>query len=266
MYATELANDTLTVEEWEELQQIHFLLKPFHQLTKQLEGNAVAGHHGSIWEALPAIELLLDHLERQKRIYKENSFLATSVNLAWDKLQEYYKMMDDTPIYAAGLFLHPSYRWDYFKKHWTTTTLRAYLRPTQTNIRRLWEEEYQDTLDSTVTDGLDSGEKEHEDDILTSFLRKGLLHTTTDEFQAYFSAPTTAILPDSNLFTWWSNSGSPRLTQMAFDILSIPAMSSETERVFSGTKLTISPTRNCLGEDIIEATECLNRWYKADLW
>ena len=52
---------------------------------------------------------------------------------------------------------------------------------------------------------------------------------------------------------------------MAFDILSIPAMSSETERVFSGTKLTLSPARNRLGEDIIEATECLNRWYKAGL-
>jgi hAT family C-terminal dimerisation region len=43
-------------------------------------------------------------------------------------------------------------------------------------------------------------------------------------------------------------------------------MSSETERIFSGVKLTISPTRNRLGEDIIEATECLNRWHKTGLW
>jgi hAT family C-terminal dimerisation region len=53
---------------------------------------------------------------------------------------------------------------------------------------------------------------------------------------------------------------------MAFNILLIPAMSSETERVFSSTKLTILLTRNQLGDDIIKATECLNRWYKADLW
>jgi hAT family C-terminal dimerisation region len=46
---------------------------------------------------------------------------------------------------------------------------------------------------------------------------------------------------------------------MVFDILLIPVMSSEIERVFSGTKLTILPTRNRLGEDIIEATECLNK-------
>src|SRR4051794_9466101 len=47
------------------------------------------------------------------------------------------------------------------------------------------------------------------------------------------------------------------LRQMAYDHLSIPAMSAECERVFSDTKLTISPNRNRLKEDIIEATECL---------
>jgi hAT family C-terminal dimerisation region len=52
---------------------------------------------------------------------------------------------------------------------------------------------------------------------------------------------------------------------MAFDILSITAISAETERVFSGTKLTLSPARNRLSEDIIEVTEWLNRWYKAGL-
>lgn len=44
---------------------------------------------------------------------------------------------------------------------------------------------------------------------------------------------------------------------MAYNLPSIPAMSAETERIFSGTKLTISPQRNRFGEDIIEATECL---------
>jgi hAT family C-terminal dimerisation region len=52
---------------------------------------------------------------------------------------------------------------------------------------------------------------------------------------------------------------------MAVDILSIPAMSAETERVLSDAKLTIPPNRNRIGEDIIEATECLNRWYRADI-
>jgi hypothetical protein len=39
--------------------------------------------------------------------------------------REWDKMMDDTPIYAAGLFHHPSYRWDYFKKHWNDHDLKS---------------------------------------------------------------------------------------------------------------------------------------------
>jgi hAT family C-terminal dimerisation region len=52
---------------------------------------------------------------------------------------------------------------------------------------------------------------------------------------------------------------------MAFNILLILAISAETERIFSGTKLTISSQQNRLEEDIIKATECLNRWYKAGI-
>ena len=48
-----------------------------------------------------------------------------------------------------------------------------------------------------------------------------------------------------------------------YDHLSIPAISAECERVFSNTKLTISPTRNRLKEDMIEATEYLVQWTRA---
>jgi hypothetical protein len=42
-------------------------LQPFHRTTKQLEGHAADGHHGAIWEALPAMEYLLRHLEYLKQ-------------------------------------------------------------------------------------------------------------------------------------------------------------------------------------------------------
>ena len=44
---------------------------------------------------------------------------------------------------------------------------------------------------------------------------------------------------------------------MAPDTLSIHAMSMECERVFSSTKKQLTPARDNLQEDIIEATECL---------
>lgn len=52
---------------------------------------------------------------------------------------------------------------------------------------------------------------------------------------------------------------------MAYDFLSIPAMSSDCERLFSGAKLTLAPQRQQLRADIIEAIELLNAWLRRGL-
>lgn len=49
----------------------------------------------------------------------------------------------------------------------------------------------------------------------------------------------------------------PRLAFMAIDILSIPAMSDEPERVFSRARRTISWERGQLKVTTIEMVECL---------
>jgi len=52
---------------------------------------------------------------------------------------------------------------------------------------------------------------------------------------------------------------------MAIDILSIPAMSDEPERVFSGARRTISWDRSRLGAEVIEQVECLKSWHQSKL-
>jgi hypothetical protein len=42
-------------------------------------------------------------------------------------------------------------------------------------------------------------------------------------------------------------------------------MLTECERVFSSTKKLITPERNQLAEDIIEACECLKAWWRNSL-
>ncbi len=49
---------------------------------------------------------------------------------------------------------------------------------------------------------------------------------------------------------------------MAIDIYSIPAMSSEAERVFSGAKHTVSDQRARLKSTTIELLECLKSWFR----
>jgi hAT family C-terminal dimerisation region len=257
----DLKEDVLSLDEWSQLEEIESILAPFQEVTKRLEGNAKECYHGSIWEALPAVEVLLMHLERLKEIHK-TGYIATSVNLAWAKLEEYYKLMNNTPAYAVALFLHPKFRFNYFKRRWTTKTLKPYLKPTLLAIRKLYDTEYWNNVTEIALQAL-SAKKQEKEDIFTAFLNQDI--QSNDEFETYVNGTPLAVGDDFNPIKWWANTGSPQLMNMAFDILSIPAMSSETERVFSGAKLTLSPSRNRLSEDIIEATECLNRWYKAGL-
>jgi len=49
---------------------------------------------------------------------------------------------------------------------------------------------------------------------------------------------------------------------MALTYLTLPAMSAEPERVFSTAKITLSGRRCRMGDDLLEAVECLKSWQR----
>src|SRR5271170_7379416 len=62
-------------------------LEPFWTVTQHLQGKARFGHHGAIWEALPAIEHLLNHLEKFERTtHAEDDQLLEYINNSWSKI------------------------------------------------------------------------------------------------------------------------------------------------------------------------------------
>jgi hypothetical protein len=83
-----------------------------------------------------------------------------------------------------------------------------------------------------------------------------------DEYQRYILSPVLQAVTDPR--AWWleptQRKTYPALSIMALDILSIPAMSAEPERLFSGAKITITDRRNKLGIASIQAIECLKSW------
>ena len=84
-----------------------------------------------------------------------------------------------------------------------------------------------------------------------------------DEYQAYCQTlPVQNSLPFNSPTTWWSKHEEtyPNLIKWAYNMLSIPAMSAECERVFSGCGLLLEPRRNRLQDNIVEANECLRVW------
>jgi len=85
-----------------------------------------------------------------------------------------------------------------------------------------------------------------------------------DAFSQYMSEQPFQYRLD--LFNWWATaSGFRELRQMAFDLISIPAMSAEAERVFSSTKKLLTPERNALSVESLEIYEVLRNWWLHDI-
>jgi hypothetical protein len=92
--------------------------------------------------------------------------------------------------------------------------------------------------------------------------------SSQDEYEDYISCDPYDITPTTAL-SWWLQEQQrkrwPKLSQMAIDILSMPAMSDEPERVFSGARRTISWERAQLDANQVEKGECLKHWLKSDI-
>jgi hypothetical protein len=88
-----------------------------------------------------------------------------------------------------------------------------------------------------------------------------------DEFDTYIKGEPTEFDEDDKdvVFPWWRTSGPALLRRRALDLLSIPAMSAEIERVFSSTKRLISADRNHLVPTTIENLQLLKYWYRHNI-
>ena len=118
--------------------------------TKLLQGSA-GGKFGAIWQVLPTFEKLLSHFESLRVQYPiaetipsvDSSILtsqhhfATSINLGWQKLNEYYDKLDETPVYVAAVVLHPRMEWRYLEKRWA---IEDWLVSAKKDFSSLWLE------------------------------------------------------------------------------------------------------------------------------
>ena len=138
-------------------------------------------------------------------------------------------------------------------------------------VRELWEEEYKGkygpspAIEANPRSGKDSSQSKNPDN------RFGGLHkhkqlgpkprVSSDRYMAFISTDCEDGKTDALEF-WNARYGAqPDLARFALDMLAIPMMSAECERVFSSAKHLITDSRNRLNPDIIEASECLKHWF-----
>ena len=116
------------------------ILAPFKEVTKELEGQPYHGNRGSIWEVLPSMEYLLEHLEAMKEHYEyhPDMHFRTNINLGWSKLDEYYNRTKESPAYIAALVLHPQYKWQWIEAEWKE--FPCWITEAKEMVAGLWKE------------------------------------------------------------------------------------------------------------------------------
>ena len=270
-FGSEINEDHLTTDEWQQLEAIEEALRPFKEMTLRLEGLAKQGSHGVIWEALPALDLLLSHVEQkrdiqqaQERLNGRRAYqntprgisLATRYQNAWETLTKYNNITDKSHlIYAAATLLNPCCRKTYFTKRWTgeaASYIDIMIEANRTlfqakykqNAPVLPAEEFQSTFDAFMSNIQDSTDPD------------------IDEFDTYLQGPALKYQKwhEKSIFTWWMESPFDLLRPWAFDTLSIPAMSAEMERCFSQASRIITVDRNRLSVDNLERLLCMKHW------
>ena len=247
---TDISDYSLSAADWDELKEIAEILEPFEEATRELEGYR---RYRALYDVVSSMEILNFHLKDCKTRYKSR-FIQKSLELAITKLKKYHDLVDNTPVLYAAVILNPSLKMKVFERVWKDYPNQ--IVAAREAVKALWLEEYKEESQ------LEAPEPKLETKLES--LRKKVIDDgfVDDELEDYMSSKTVRDVEDPQ--AWWQSHRKtyPQLSVMALDIMAIPAMSAEVERVFSSSKLTITDRRNRLKEDIIEGIECQKSWLK----
>jgi hypothetical protein len=257
-----LQMDRLLYEDWQILLQICDFLRPFEHATKATEG-----HNATVDEVLQTMDFLLTQFEIGRNKYPSNEYMAPCIDMGWAKLNKYYTRTEQSPIYVASIVLHPGWKWSYFSEHsgWKA----AWIKVAETKVDNLWKDHYKSSF-SSANSHPERERKAPTNEFRAWIQRKPII--VDDEYKLYLSEPVLSDVAMEQLhhnpLQWWleptQRTRFPALSKMAIDVLSIPAMSAEAERLFSSAKLDVTDQRNSLSIQTLEVLQCLKSWCKSD--
>lgn len=182
--------------------------------------------------------------------------VRTCVNLGWKKLDDYYNLSDDTSAYRAAVLIHPEHKLEWFQNHWGEKT--SWLEEVKKVVAQLFQ-------DYLARQPVHPAQPEIEMNDFERFnKRRAVAVVGANELDKYLNAPTEDV---ADPLQWWRlhRHTYPVLSQMAFDLLAVPAMSSECERAFFKAGHVLNESRPRTKEDYAEANQCLRAWILAGL-
>lgn len=189
--------------------------------------------------------------------------IITVINHGWALLDKYYNTVDETPVYHCAMALHPEMKLQWFREEWEECP--NWISVAECAVQNHWSTEFQSKSQSSQASNhsTPSITITGAPNIIRNSTSKKHQHQqaeTLDQFERFQDRDSEDEISAGVLQYWVSrlnDSCQSLLAQMGVELMSIPAISDEPEGVFSSAMLLLSDVRNCLGDDIIEASECL---------
>lgn len=216
-------------------------------------------------------------------LYADDEHLSPCINAGWAKLNKYYTKTNNSVAYVAAVVMDPSQKWQYFEQQWVDHP--GWVPEWKGKVVQHWYDYYRNDASITVKELQDqitdhntatqvaqsaklSATTDQSNNIYVAHLQaRRLQRGVMDEYERYCSTPPIDI---TDALQWWCEPSQkeayPVLRIMAMDLLSIPAMSADAERLFSGANITVTDRRNRLGISMIEKLECLKSWMGVENW
>ncbi|KAF6528009.1 hypothetical protein HZS61_008311 [Fusarium oxysporum f. sp. conglutinans] len=280
----------LSDKDWEVLEIFSQLLGYYECTIKMLEGDGQIrkrkrgwmGSYGNIWDVIQGFEFLLDKLEDYKAMaerFPDAEHFRININLGWQKLDKYYQLLSETPIYYTGLALHPAYRWKWFDRKWAGNP--EWIRQAKRIVHDVWHYEYRETRlpRMAVNDEKPAPKRRKtysnpfqeylEENRCAAPATQGddSLEPFEDEYQHWISNHESGDAQVRDPLAYWHEKRFkyPRLSRMALDFLTIQPMSAECERLFSAAGRMVTPLRSRLEAQVIGTCQVLRSWLRAGI-
>jgi len=216
---------------------------------------------GSIASILWGFDMLLDTLEKarkkcaadtkaaekrkDKKEAEKQDQLAICIDHAWKLMTEYYKETDRSRAYVVAMVLDPRQKYEYFIRQWDEihhTGMREKMESMFAEFQQASAIENSQSETEQFTSPIQSkGKTLMMPDWDINAWRFGKQNADETELDRYLKAPLLVLKGDEankafRPLEWWKGNAVeyPTLARIACELYSVPAMSVEPERVFSG--------------------------------
>ncbi|KNB16799.1 hypothetical protein FOXG_14855 [Fusarium oxysporum f. sp. lycopersici 4287] len=214
----------------------------------------------------PSGSLGIDDMGKDHRHY-----LRLSIMTAWQKLNEYYTKLGDSPLFAASIILHPSLGMNYLEVNWASEEQLVWVRDAKIGLsdyldrwyhcNRPVDEQQKMIMDTSTS--LSVPRTTTEVSVFKQWIKSRTAKTTVmgSELERYLRLEPQET--EDPIEWWMAHQGQfPMISQLALDILAIPAMATDCERSFSLAKLTLTTQRLSMTTETLEKLQCLKNWVR----